>query len=100
MSEVCPGIEFKRWAFAFGFVRGLEGPRAPRRKLWPLRSLSFFFVRDCRTKVDVHLIKSNDLFFLLSSCHDLRPKQHGSWIVQSAVQSAAANSIKKFHTAA
>ena len=101
--EVCPRIEFKRWAFAFGFVTGLGGPRAPRRKLWPLRSLSFFFVRDCHTrvwKVDVHLIKSNDPFFLLSSRNDLRPKQHGSWIVQSAVQSTAANSIKKFHTAA
>ena len=103
VSEVCPRIEFKRWAFAFGFVTGLGGPRAPRRKLWPLRSLSFFFVRDCHTrvwKVDVHLIKSNDPFFLLSSRNDLRPKQHGSWIVQSAVQSTAANSIKKFHTAA
>lgn len=103
VSEVCPRIEFKRWAFAFGFVRRLGGPRSPRRKLWPLRSSSFFFVRDCHTrvwKVDVHLIKINDLLFLLSSCNDLRPKQRGSWIVQSAVQSAAANSIKKFHTAA
>lgn len=83
MSKVCPKTEFKRWAFAFGFVRGLEGPSAPRRKLWLLRSLSFFFVLP-HTCLKSRCSSYREQWSLFSPILVSRSTSEAAWIVDSA----------------